>query len=282
MLIAISKMFLLLLVLSITQADDQTASDSPLVTTNVGAPTMLTDMVISGGELVAKPLQGDPEMIVQILEATPHGNSFRYAIRFSGLEPGQHDLADWLVRKEPADDADIEPVLVEIESLLPSGQVTPNELQRAWIPRMGGYRWIVSLLALLWGLILLTLIFVGKKNASAVLQTETRPQTLADLLKQRIEAALEDQDQSEGEGDHQQHAELERMLFSMWRRRLGFESLPIDEAMAKIKSDSEAGPLMTQLENWMHQPSERNQDVDLAKLLQPYRSLSVDELEADE
>jgi len=53
----------------------------------------------------------------------------------------------------------------------------------------------------------------------------------------------------------------------------------LQEAMTKIKADEKAGPLMVQLENWMHRPAESNQEVDLAKLLEPYRNMPVDELE---
>ena len=235
---------------------------------------MIEDVILPGSEMVAKPITGDPEMIVQIEDAIPHGDSFRYTIRFSGLEPGDHDLADWLMRKDGSAAGELPAIPVTIESLLPAGQITPNQLPEGWIPNMGGYKVVMTVAAAIWGLVLLVLMFGGRKKKDTKEESVAAPRSLADLLKDRLEAAFENKVGPE------KYAELERMLFSMWRKRLGYESLPLQEAMSKIKSDEQAGPLMVQLENWMHRPASDNQDVDLSKLLEPYRNLSVNELES--
>lgn len=265
--------YLLLAAALLFAQDAAQDSKEPLVSATVGAPAVLKDVILPGSEMVAKPLSGDPEMIVQVVDAIPHGDSFRYTIRFSGLEPGKHDLAKWLKRKDDSATGELPSVPVEIESLLPAGQITPNKLPQTWLPKMGGYQLIMSIAAALWGLILLALIFGGRGKKTEEADAGPPPTTLADLLKTRLEAAFDDQ------VDKQQYAELERMLFSMWRKKLGYDSMPVAEAMSKIKAHETAGPLMTQLENWMHQPNGDNEQVDLAKLLEPYRNFSADELE---
>ena len=272
---AIMRFLVLAAVALFAQAEQQDSSES-LVSATVGAPALLKDVVLPGSELVAKPLEGDPEMIVQIVDAIPHGDSYRYSIRFSGLEPGQHDLAKWLKRKDDSAAGELPSVFVEIESLLPAGQITPNKLPQTWLPKMGGYQVIMLIAATLWGLGLLALIFGGRRKPEQESDSAPPPATLADLLKTRLEAAFDDQ------VDTQQYAELERMLFSMWRRKLGFDALPVAEALSEVKAHHEAGPLLTQLESWMHQPDRGdgpNEQVDLAKLLEPYRNFSADELE---
>lgn len=254
--------------------DNSTGSpEKPLASATVGAPRVIEDIVLPGTELAAKPIEGDPAMIVQVVDSIPHGDSFRYTIRFSGLEPGPYDLAKWLVRKDASATDNLPAIPVEIESLLPAGQITPNELPKGWLPRMGGYKVVMSVAAALWSLVLLVLIFGKRKKQKSVEESGPPPRTLADLLRERLEAAFENKVAP------QQYAELERMLFSMWRKRLGYESLPLQEAMTKIKAHDKAGPLMVQLENWMHRPAQSKQEVDLAKLVEPYRNMPVDELE---
>ena len=268
------RILLLVAASFLVQGEASETPAEPLASATVGAPRVLKDIVLPGSELVAKPLAGDPEMIVQVVDAIKHGDSYRYTIRFSGLEPGPHDLADWLVRADGSESGEIPSIPVEIETLLPAGQVTPNQLPDGWIPNMGGYQVLMSIAAGLWGLVLLVLIFGGRGKKAKVQVAGAPPRTLADLLKERLEAAFENKVAP------QQYAELERMLFSMWRKRLGYESMPLEQAMAKIKANEQAGPLMLQLENWMHRPDGDNQDVDLSKLLEPYRNLPVAELEA--
>ena len=252
------------------------ASSEPLASATVGVPQTINDLVLPGSELVAKPLEGDPAIVVQIVDAFRHGDSFRYSMRFSGLEPGVHNLAERLVRKDKSDAEAIPEVLVEIESLLPAGQVTPNKLSEGWLPQMGGYKVVMTVAAVVWGLVLLALICGGSRKKVVATESETKIRSVADLLQERLEAAFDNKVAP------QQYAELERMLFSWWRKRLGYDSLPPEVATAKIKQNAQAGPLMIQLERWMHRPAEDHRDVDLAKLLEPYRDLPIDQWEATE
>ena len=253
---------------------DESSSSKPLASVTVGIPKTINDLILPGSELIARPIEGDPAIIVQVVDTFRHGDSFRYTIRFSGLEPGEHDLADWLVRKDDSPTGQLPKIPIEIESLLPAGQVTPNALPDGWLPQMGGYKMVMIAAACLWGLVLLALVFGGRRKKIVAQRSEAQKRSLADLLQERLEAAFNNKVAP------QQYAELERMLFSWWRKRLGYDSLAPEVALTKIKQNAQAGPLMIQLERWMHRPERDNQDVDLAKLLEPYRELPVDQWEA--
>lgn len=234
----------------------------------VGTAGFIEQIVLPGTELAGKPLeQGDP-IVVRVLRSFPHGDSFRYDIRFHGMEPGKFDLAQWLRRKDGTSADDLPEISVEIMSLLPPGQIEPNELETGWIPSLGGYRNVAFAVGGLWVLVLLGLIFLGRKKKQ-VADTTAEPVSLADLLQSRIEKAMENQ------MEPGQYAELERMLFAFWQKRLGLLELPTLDAMVRIKADSDAGPLMRQLEQWMHSPTPRS-DVDLPNLLKPFRDLPAD------
>ena len=234
----------------------------------VGTAGFIEQIVLPGTELAGKPLeQGDP-IVVRVLRSFPHGDSFRYDIRFHGMEPGKFDLAQWLRRKDGTSADDLPEISVEIMSLLPPGQIEPNELETGWIPSLGGYRNVAFAVGVLWVLVLLGLIFLGRKK-KRVADTTAEPVSLADLLQSRIEKAMENQ------MEPGQYAELERMLFAFWQKRLGLLELPTLDAMVRIKADSDAGPLMRQLEQWMHSPTPRS-DVDLPSLLKPFRDFPAD------
>lgn len=235
----------------------------------VGKAGYIEDIVLPGSELVAKPLQQESEMIVRIIQSIPHGDSFRYEIQYHGLEPGNYDLQNWLERKDGSSTESLPPINIAIESLLPPGQIEPNALETGWIPRLGGYRNVVIGVCILWLTILLVLIFGGRKpTVSAPL--ESPPESLADLLKTRLDAV------QNNEMPKTQYAELERMLFAFWRRRLGLESAETADALRTIHQDPKAGPLMQQLEEWIHNPNS-NKHVDLSELLSPFRSIPATE-----
>ncbi|MDG2015381.1 MAG: hypothetical protein P8J33_17880 [Pirellulaceae bacterium] len=241
-----------------------------LYSQSVGKAGYIKEIILPGSELIAKPLEQESEMVVRIIQAIPHGDSFRYEIQFHGLEPGSHDLGDWLERKDGSG-SNLPEIPIEILSLLPPGQVEPNALETGWLPRLGGYRNVLIGASVLWGLVFLFLLFGGRKKDE--IPEETEPQeSLADLLKTRLDAVQND------EMPKEQYAELERMLLAFWRRRLGLESADTAEALRTIHENPEAGPLMKQLEQWIHNP-ESDKHTNLSVLLEPLRSIPANEAE---
>ena len=239
---------------------------------SVGVAAKIDSVILPGSELEGRPLFDDAAMVVQVENAFVHGDSFRYDLRYQGFEPGEHDLSKWLVRKDGSSTDDLPAVMVTVRSLLPPGQKQPNTVEPGALPYVGGYQLFAFIMAGAWLAVLLGLIFFGRSRKKKK-TTEEQTISLADLLKDRLQAA------AANEMDSGQYAELERVLFSMWRRRLGLEDMPAAAAMQAVRSDKNAGPLMRQLETWIHSPS-RDSDLDLASLLKPYQNIPASELKA--
>ncbi len=185
----------------------------------------------------------------------------------SGGVAGAFDLRDFLARGDGTSIADLPAIPVRIRSFLPPGQVEPNALTEKAAPRLGGYRWWMTLTCVAWGWVLAAILLLGwrKKKTLSGLAAEA---SLADLLRPRIQAAMDNR------LDARQYAELERMLIAMWQRKLNLSNIEPSDVVRKIRQDSEAGPLMRQLERWMHEPA-RDESVDLTKLLEPLSQLSA-------
>ena len=239
---------------------------------SVGVAAELDSVILPGTELEGRALFDDAPMVVQVKNAFAHGDSFRYDLRYQGFEPGDHDLSKWLVRKDGSSTDDLPEIPVKIRSVLPPGQQKPNDIDSAKLPSVGGYTLLATIAVVAWVLGLLGLIFIGRSRKKKTKLEETEV-SLADLLKDRLAAA------EKGEMTSGQYAELERMLFSMWRRRLGLEDIAASEAVQKIRENEKAGPLMRQMETWIHSPN-RDTNLDLAELLKPYRDIPASELES--
>ena len=234
----------------------------------VGADGRIEQIILPGTELAGKPIEDGDPIVVRVVESFAHGDNFRYEIQFQGLEPGRYDLSKYLQRKDGSSTEGLPSIDVQVKSLLPPGQIEPNALEQGWLPRLGGFSVLVILAVIGWVAVLLGIIFLGRKKSPEIVDA-TVAVTLADLLRPRLTEAMENRMQAA------QYAELERMLFAFWRKKLKLESDPPDRALAKIHADDEAGPLMKQLEQWMHNPV-REESVDLSQLLKPYQELPAE------
>lgn len=271
----LSLVFCVLQLLLNAQGQAQLKSDAPQWPT-VGTTTELADVILPGPKLIGKPIDDREPVVVRVTDAIAHGDGFRYRIEYQGMEPGNFDLTKWLVRKDGQVGAELPSIPVQIRSLLPPGQIKPNELTEGWLPRMGGYKILMVVIAVLWALGLLGLIFLGHKR-KVQQQDEVRPTTLAGLLKQRIQKACDN------EADSKDLAELERMLVAFWQKKLDLAADSPHQAMVKIREHTDSGPLMQKIESWIHQPQTNtadDHDVDWETLLEPYRNLPADSLEA--
>ena len=101
---------------------------------------------------------------------------------------------------------------------------------------------------MVWFAVLVGLVFIGRSRKKKHV-AEDQTISLAELLKAKLQSA------AANELEPGQYAELERVLFGMWRRRLNLEEVTAAQAMQTIRADKNAGPLMRQLETWIHSPN---------------------------
>lgn len=260
----------------VAAADDtpSPSDDQPLAITSVGLPVELKQIVLPGAELAVRPLADRHEpLILRIAEVFQHGSDHRYDLEFYALEAGRYDLADYLVRGdgEPLDEP-LPTLPVQVDATLTAGQIVPNEVDPGPLPQLGGYRLAVLLGIILWVLGLMALIFGGRRRQPVVEVAVAKPVTVADRLRPLIEKARD------GKLSAGQQAELERSLISLWVQRLQLTKLPPGEAFQQLKQHPQAGPLLLQLEQWLHCPNPQQQ-VDMRSLLAPYEQISAAEVE---
>jgi hypothetical protein len=243
-------------------------------TTTVGLPGQIRDLVLPGSELESRPnTDRKTPIVLRIIRVFPHGTAHRYDLEYVGLEPGSFNLRDYLQRKDRSSTADLPSIQVKIDSVLPPGQVVPNELPIQGTPRPGGYRIALILGGVVWLIGLLLILGAGRRRRKQ--QTTTAPvQSLADRLRPLIDEALA------GRGDPVRLAELERTLISFWTRKLHRQQCKPAETLTELRRHPEAGPLLVQLENWLHRPGSSGK-IDTATLLEPYRRLPADVLEVE-
>lgn len=238
-------------------ADDQRA-------TSVGLPARIDQLVLPGPELEAVPVDAKAPIVLRVLASYPHGTAFRYDLAYYGLDPGSFDLKDYLRRKDGTH-AEIPSILVKVEPLLPAGQIVPNPLKLQPSPRLGGYRLLLIVASVLWTLGLLAILFLGRRKALTAGAGTKKAPTLADKLRPLVVKAMN------GSLTSDERADLERTLLAFWRGRLNLGDQKPAETFALLRQDREAGPLLDQLEIWLHRPGPAA-TVDVAALLKPYQA----------
>lgn len=241
--------------------------------TTVGVAAAMKQVVIPGPQLEAKPIDADAPFVLRVIEVYPHGTDFRYDFEYYGLEPGSYDLLDWLQQADGTP-AEGDPIEVTVTSVLPPGQVLPHEPEEGVLPSIGGYRTLLTLGAVVWVLGLFAILFWRRGGHAAGGSAARRPMTLAERLRPLLEEAMA------GRLPQDRHSELEMTLVAWWRRRLKMDDLPAAESITRLRQHDDAGPLLRQLESWLHQPTDRRDQADLADLLRPYESLPATALDA--
>ena len=240
--------------------------------TTVGRPARINELVLPGTELEVKPLDDRRVPIVlRIVRVSPHGTAFRYDLEYYGLEPGAFDLKDHLRRKDRSSALDLPAIPVTIRSVLPPGQPRPHELEFKRTPWLGGYRTLLIIGAVVWVVGLVALLLLGRRKHAAS-RIAARPVTLADHLRPLIEGARA------GRLSPARLAELERTLIAYWTRKLRLQDRKPTEALGAMRGHPQAGPLLGQLEVWLHRPNHTG-EVDVARLLEPYQGIPSDDLE---
>lgn len=240
-------------------------------TAAVGMRAHTEQVVLPGSELQVAPADHGAPLVLRILAVWPHGEHFRYDFEWAGLEPGTYDLTKYLVRKNGSSLDGLAPVEVTVTSVLAKGKVEPSELEPVAPERLDGYRTQQVIAAVVWGVGLLLILFVGRRWRRPSVAVVEKP-TLADRLRPLVEAV------AAGRADDAAKAELERVLVAFWRARLDLRTTKAAAAIVAIRQHPEAGALLHKLEAWLHMPVPPA-SLDLQALLQPYRAVSADAFE---
>jgi len=246
--------------------------ESALARSTVGFPVKIEQLKLPGGRLVSRPLETRTEpLVVRVLDAFAHGDGFRYDLEVTGFEPGRHNLCTGLVRADGSSAAELPQVWVEIASQLPPGQVKPHELTPATPSVTSIYTGLLIAAGGIWLLGLAAILFGGRGKEHHLSQRR-RQVTVADRLRPLLEQA------ANGQLSSQDRAALERVLLAFWRKKLRLEQLAPAELIPQLRQHSEAAGLLGQLETWLHAPPS-DEPIDWQKLLAPYRSMDLAELE---
>lgn len=237
----------------------------------VGMSGKITQVVLPGSLLKAKEV--DPRrtpIVVRIDAVFPHGENNRYDLTWFGLEPGPHNISDYLVREDGTSAADLPTISVNVKSILPSNRLRPNEVQQGFLARIGGYRVAVTLAVVVWIGGLLAILFVGR-NKKVESAAEIDQQTLSpvDRIQQLIEQAIK-----AGELGTADKADLDMRILNFFRGRRNLGDVAMGEALSALKNDEQAGPLLTGLERWFYSKNPPAAD-EVAAMLQPLKNLTM-------
>ncbi len=253
-----------------------TGDSEPIAETSIGMRVVVTELVIPGTAVQAKPVAdpGRADALVRIKHEYTHGSGFRYDIEFTPFIEGDLNLLDYLERKDGTSLEDAPEMTIYVEALLAPEVLTPKDPDVPQPDKVGGYRALLIGVGVAWFLGLLVLIFAFRRKAEPLMEgAGQRVLTLADRLRPLVEEART------SDISNERRAELERLLLAHWRKRRGLEDAPAAQAVAQLRADDEAGPLLRQLEEWLHRPAgSTSSSVDVAALLAPYENVSADEL----
>lgn len=242
----------------------------------VGMVGKVTQIVIPGGELEALPDNGPlAKIVVRVAETYRHGDGYRYDLEFTGFEPGKYDLARSLKLKDPNAQAwAIAPIEVEIMSSLEAGRIEPARPEPPEIRSWWKYWTKLNIFIGCWIAGLAGLFTwsnrVNKAAKLAVAEAQAPPPTVAQRLRPLVSAACD------GTLEPHARADLESLLIAYWTDRLHFdEGVAPGHILSKLKSDPEAGLLVSKLEEWLHMPPGSGQASadEITELLKPYENV---------
>lgn len=266
-------MILTMTMSSVSIAQEDALQDNQSGNPSVGVPGLVEQIVLPGSLLTHEKVNpSEADLVVRVIRSFPHGDSFRYDISYYGMESGEYDLSKYLIREDGSSTDDLPAIPVQVKSIIKSGQIKPNDLDIGMFGRVGGYFRMVVLGAFIWVAVLLAMIFLARGKKEAAVEQVSKKLSLADRLRPSIEAAIS------GNLPAEKHAELERMLFAFWQKRLKLTETEPSTAINQIRNNKESGPLIKQVEQWLHSPAQ-DSNVDIAELLKPYQNISGTELD---
>ena len=238
----------------------------------VGFPGVLEEIQLPGTLLRAKNIESrDQPFVVRIVNSFELSDGYRYEFEFYGLEPGTHNLVDYLEREDGSELGDLPPIKVEVVTSLPPGQIEPNTLgsqssffRNYYLPLLvaGGAVWFAGLwMILFWG-----------RGKHKKLDPSRHRVTVAQRIRPLVEKAVA------GELTPKERGDLERTMVAFWQKRLRLDHMAPSELMKRLRANPESASLFESLEDWLHRPDPKK-NVDIAELMKPYQVMNMDEIE---
>jgi hypothetical protein len=244
-------------------------SSSPL-----GLPTTITDLYIPGAKVEPIPQKNrEGSLVIRLLEIKPAADGFRYDLEVYGLDPGTHQLSDYLHYTNgdalPAFDSQIEITTRHpLDSLPPPEALRPNDPDR-----LGGYRLLIIILGILW-LLGFLIILLYRKKLPPPPAPPTPELTLHEKLNRLVSSA------SKGDLPDNDRAQLERLIIGHWKQKLpNLQNLSPAKALIQLRTHPDASPLILKLEQWLHAPNPELTHKDILPLLDPYQGNSKSQIE---
>ena len=273
--------------LSVAAGQCTCADDSPAVSTDatpaariegdsllevtVGMSGVVRQVILPGTELTVREVSPRTTPIaVRIDDVYTHGEGFRYDLTWFGLEPGNHNLCDYLARKDGTTVDDLPSISVAVNSILLPEQVRPHAPDPGLLSRIGGYRMMMSLAIVVWVLGLLVIIFVGRARQQGLTGTPSATAlSPVDHMRRLVDRALES-----GALSAEDKADLDIRILNFWRERRHLDNRPPGDALAELKNDDEAGPLLVGIERWFYSRHAPNRE-EIMSLLKPLARLAA-------
>jgi hypothetical protein len=241
---------------------------------NVGLTARIEQVVWSGSELTTKVVDANTTAIVLRIDAVyPHGDGFRYDVTWTGMEPGQFNLADYVSRIDGSSTDDLAPLSVTVKSVLPPDRIKPNPPNQQQRVSVGGYSTLVMAAAVCWLTAMIVVLLLRRQQRPEVVEQQhntplSRLQQIEHLLNEALETS---------EFNATSKARLEGLIVGFWSDLKGLRELAPQEALAQLSTDPETAPLLQQLERWLYDRPVADR-AQLIALLNPFREM-IDDME---
>ncbi|MEW4452036.1 hypothetical protein AB1L30_05060 [Bremerella sp. JC817] len=236
-------------------ANGQTLPEASTSST-VGIPSVLRDVEIPGPLLETRPIENSmTPVVVRVLAAKRADQGFRYDFEYYALEPGQHNLIDYLTPAEGEPLAEPSELWVQVTS-----ELTENQSLSLQGILFRATSWFRTYTVLFWMAVigwiagLVWILRVGKKKEAPAVAPQQIQTPWARLQEKIGHKPIEELTGSE-------KAEIERLVYTIWYRLKGSDQ-SASEAFVALKQDPDAGPMLLKLEQWLHVPAGEAIDLD--------------------
>jgi hypothetical protein len=169
-----------------------------------------------------------------------------YDVRYIVNRAGDFDLKDYLRYSDGKPPEGLPSFQVRgLERLSQSIEARIAETEETGITLHDWYYETLSILAMAWVAWLGLLIFWRRRRVRAAAPAAAGP-----TLAERIGACLRQLES--GAMDARQRAELELMIFRLWRQERSWAEQPMAQSLAAFRADPEVAQAYAVLENWLH------------------------------